>query len=86
MSIATAVLRYAERLRFKQLFLLTSTLLVVDLLVPDLIPFVDELLLGLLTLLFAAWRKPAEQPLELPSETASAESGSSREDERKNDG
>lgn len=63
MPIVSALLRYAERLRFKQLFLLTGGLFVLDLLVPDVIPFVDELLLGLLTLMFAAWRKPPEERL-----------------------
>jgi hypothetical protein len=55
--IITAVLKFADRLKFRQLFLLTATLFIVDLLTPDLIPFVDELLLGLLTLLFGSWRK-----------------------------
>ena len=34
--------------------------------VPDVIPFVDELLLGLMTLLLAAWKKrrPGERALE----------------------
>jgi hypothetical protein len=55
--VIAAVLRYAARLRFRQLFLITGTVLVLDLLVPDLVPFVDEVLLGLLTLLFGTWRK-----------------------------
>ncbi|WP_366520638.1 DUF6116 family protein, partial [Accumulibacter sp.] len=38
------VLRFAERLRFPQLFLLALTLFVLDLLLPDMIPFVDEIL------------------------------------------
>ncbi len=47
------ILRYAEDLRFPELFLVTLALFVVDLFVPDFIPFVDEILLGLVTLLFA---------------------------------
>ena len=38
---------YASRLRFPKLLLLTVILFGVDLIVPDLIPFVDEILLGL---------------------------------------
>lgn len=59
------LLGFAERLRFPRLLLLTATLFVVDLLVPDLIPFVDEILLALLTLLLARWKKKAgpEAPL-----------------------
>ncbi|MCU7815621.1 MAG: hypothetical protein KZQ89_14005 [Candidatus Thiodiazotropha sp. (ex Lucinoma kastoroae)] len=57
LPIIAAILKFADKLRFRQLFLLTASLFVIDLLIPDLIPFVDELLLGLLTLLFGLWRK-----------------------------
>jgi hypothetical protein len=63
--IIAAILKFADRLRFRQLFLLTATLFFVDLLIPDLIPFADELILGLLTILFATWRKPKQQPLSI---------------------
>lgn len=56
----STILKFAEKLRFRQLFLLTATLFIIDLLVPDILPFVDEILLGLLTLLFASLRKPKE--------------------------
>ncbi|MES9823471.1 MAG: DUF6116 family protein [Candidatus Thiodiazotropha endolucinida] len=59
--IIAALLKYADRLKFRQLFLVTASLFVIDLLIPDLIPFADELLLGLLTLLFGSWRKPEPQ-------------------------
>ena len=51
------ILRFAERLRFPWLFAVTAVLFVVDVFVPDFIPFADEILLGLLTLLFGVWRK-----------------------------
>lgn len=57
------VLRFAERLRFPQLFLMTGVLFVLDLLLPDMIPFVDEILLALATLILAAWRKRGEAPV-----------------------
>lgn len=47
----------AAQLRFPKLFALTAALFVADLLVPDAIPFADELLLGLATALLASWRK-----------------------------
>ncbi len=50
-------LAFLARLRFPQLFLVTAALFVLDLLVPDMIPFVDELLLGLLSLLLALLRR-----------------------------
>ena len=55
-----AFLRYAARLRFKQLFFITGGLFLLDLILPDFVPFADELLLGLLTLLFGAWKKGDE--------------------------
>lgn len=59
LSPVAALLAWAGRLRFPQLLALTGALFLVDLLVPDPVPFADELLLGLATLLFAAWRKRA---------------------------
>lgn len=50
------LLQYASRLRHPQLFLLTLGLFALDLVVPDLIPFVDEILLGLMSVLLGTWR------------------------------
>lgn len=61
-GLAGLVLRYAGRLRFPYLFVLTGLVFVADLLVPDLLPFADEILLGLLTVLFGSWRKRRGQP------------------------
>ncbi len=55
--IPTLVARFAGRLRFPQLFAFTGTLFLLDLLIPDLIPFMDEMMLGLLTLLLGMWRR-----------------------------
>ena len=51
------VSRYAAKLRFPYLFLLTAGLFVLDLVIPDAIPFADELLLGLGTLLLSSLRR-----------------------------
>lgn len=45
------------RLRFPVLFLITATLFLVNLAVPDALPFVDEILLGLGAAVFASLRK-----------------------------
>ena len=45
------------RLRFPWVFLITAVIFVVDLVVPDMIPFIDEVLLGLATVLLASWKK-----------------------------
>ncbi|MEZ5064268.1 MAG: DUF6116 family protein [bacterium] len=58
--ILAPLLDFAGKLRFPQLFLLTGAIFVIDLLVPDMIPFVDEILLGLATLLLASLRRPPE--------------------------
>jgi hypothetical protein len=62
--IPTLMARFAGRLRFPQLFAFTGTLFLLDLLIPDLIPFADEMMLGLLTLMLGTWKKrvPDEPP------------------------
>lgn len=51
------LLRWLGRLTFPRLFVVTAVLFVLDVLIPDVIPFADELLLGLGTLLLANWKK-----------------------------
>jgi len=55
-----AVLRYLGGLRFPAVFFLAATLFVMDLIVPDVIPFADEILLGLVTILIGRVRRPHE--------------------------
>ena len=62
--LSPLILRIARRLRFPQLFMLTAGLFVLDLLIPDLIPFLDEFVLGLATLLLGAWTKRKKEHLE----------------------
>ena len=52
--------RFLSRLRFPQLFVLTAVVFLVDLAVPDVIPFVDELLLALGSLVLGSLKKRAE--------------------------
>lgn len=54
--------RYASGLRFPMLAAITAVLFVLDLLVPDVIPLADELVLGLLTVLLARLKKPRASP------------------------
>jgi len=55
--IAQLVTRFAAGLRFPVLFALVAGLFLLDVVVPDLIPFVDEVLLALGTLLVGSLRK-----------------------------
>jgi hypothetical protein len=54
--VSTIVTQSAGRLRYPKLLALTAFVFVADLLIPDLIPFVDEILLGLGTLLLSRLR------------------------------
>lgn len=49
--------RAASRLRFPRLLALFAVLFVVDLVMPDFLPFVDEILLGLMTVILASLKK-----------------------------
>ncbi len=63
----------ATRLRFPQLFFVTATIFVLDLLIPDLIPFVDEVLLGLLTVLLGMWQQKTTPPAKPPTKDITPE-------------
>ena len=54
--------RFIGRLRFPQLFVVAAILLGVDLVVPDVIPFIDEALLALLTAMLGMLRRREPQP------------------------
>jgi hypothetical protein len=51
------LIRYASRLRFPKLFALAGVVFLADLFFPDTIPFADEILLGLITLLLGSLKK-----------------------------
>jgi hypothetical protein len=67
--VAWFVARLAP-LRFPVLFLITAGLFLVDLVVPDVIPFVDEVLLGLAAALLATWRKRRVEVSDAPVDAA----------------
>jgi len=57
--------RLLPGLRFPQLFAILAGLLVLNLVLPDPIPLVDELTLAVLTLLIGSWRirrEPQQEP------------------------
>lgn len=62
-------LNYAESLRHPQLFKWITAIFLVDLFIPDLVPFVDELLLGLAAVYLGRRKKkrtediPEEKPV-----------------------
>ncbi len=64
------LLNWARKLRYPTLFKITAALFVISVLLPpglDPIPFLDELLFGLGTLLLANWKRRGEAPPPLES-------------------
>ncbi len=51
------LMHYASGLRFPKLLAITAALFILDVIIPDMIPFADEILLGLLSLLLASLKK-----------------------------
>jgi len=48
---------FAAGLRFPKLLAIAAALFIIDLIIPDMIPFADEILLGLLSLLLGSLKK-----------------------------
>jgi hypothetical protein len=63
-----AIQGVTSRLKYPQLLVVTAIVLLLDLVLPDLVPFADEILLALLTTLFALWREPVPPAVEKPPE------------------
>ena len=59
--LATLIQRYLPRLRYPYLFLILGGLFLVDLVTPDPIPFVDEMLLLVLTFIAATFTTRHEE-------------------------
>ena len=79
-SLATRIMQRLN-LRFPALALVFGLLTLFDILIPDFIPFVDEIGLALLTLLFGSWknRKADKRPgprerVEIPERSTSKRS------------
>jgi hypothetical protein len=56
-TIVAALLAYASRLRFPVLAAVTAALFLFDLVLPDALPFADEIVLGFAAVLLGTWRK-----------------------------
>jgi len=55
-ALGALIARFAGRLRYPQLFFTMAAVFLLDLIVPDMLPFADEILLGLGTVLLGALR------------------------------
>ena len=54
--------RLFGRYRFPQVFAVLAGLLILDLFLPDPIPFLDEMVLAILTLFVGMWKKRSDEP------------------------
>jgi hypothetical protein len=68
--------RIVPRLKYPYLFAAVVVLFVADLFLPDPIPFVDEVMLALLTFLVGSWRTRKKVPPEAVDVSASTPSRS----------
>ena len=74
-GLAGLLLRWASGLRFPYLFLLTALLFIFDLFVPDVVPVVDELIMGLAAMTLASLRKKPSEEHDNKSPTEGIEAG-----------
>ena len=65
--IMALALRYLSRLRFPTLFALAAVLLAVNLVFPDPVPMLDEVLLATLTVALGIWRKRGQAEPDEPT-------------------
>ena len=56
-GVAGVFLRWSSRLRFPYLFFLTLALFIVNLFIPDMVPFADEIIMGLVAALLGSLKR-----------------------------
>lgn len=59
--VAALISRLIPGIRYPWLFAILAGLLAVDLVIPDPVPFIDEAILTLLTVLAASWRSDRDE-------------------------
>ena len=60
-ALIVLFLGFANKLKFRNLFLIVIGLFALDLVIPDFIPLIDEIILGLLAIILANWKKERKQ-------------------------
>ena len=76
--IIAPVVAYASRLRFPTLFKITLGLMLLSWLLPDPLPFLDEIATALAMLVLASWRQPKGQDPAPPAREPVTVEGESR--------
>ncbi len=58
--------RFVGQFKSSTLLALAGSLFVLDLVIPDPLPFIDEIVLGIITLLIARWQSRRKEPPAAP--------------------
>ncbi len=58
--IIAPLIAYLAKLRFPALFAITAVLFILDFFIPDVIPFIDEIMLAVSAALLGRWKKRKE--------------------------
>ena len=56
------IMGFASRLKFPTLFFITLGLWAINMVIPDPLPLIDEIVMGLLTLMLATWKNGRPPP------------------------
>jgi len=75
--LSAPIVAFASRLRFPTLFKITLALMVLSWLLPDPIPFLDEIVTAMATLVLASWKRPVD-PAQPPAREGATIEGESR--------
>ncbi len=65
-SLTERLQRFAGQLKSSTLLLLVTSLFVLDLVIPDPLPFIDEIMLGIMAVLIARWQSRRKEPPPAP--------------------
>ncbi len=83
-SLIGRLQRFAGQLKSSTLLAIVTSLFVLDLFIPDALPFVDEIVLGVLTILIARWqgrhKEPPPAPKPPPKDVTPSAGAEGRED------
>ena len=65
-TLSQRLQRFIGEMKSSTLLLVVTSLFLVDLAVPDPLPFVDEIVLGIVTILVARWQSRRQEPPPAP--------------------
>jgi uncharacterized protein DUF6116 len=63
-ALIAMFLNFASQLKFRNLFLVVIGLFFFNLLIPDFIPLIDEIILGLLAIVLGSWKSERKKQKE----------------------